>query len=207
MRNGDGDNLKHQDLWLEPTITHGHFHSGEEIILRIYSGYNMKPFPSQDAQGLEAYLVHHHDKHLVPVIEQNDNLEINLGEQNDGLIQSYVQRLTPSAEYYGKIILEIGHHHHHHIKPIGLPLEMVPADDSHARMGAQYELQVLKDGHPYAGAEVRVTYASTNNPDYPHRIISNENGNIKVFMSASGNYLFSVQDGNTVSTLTVVKGN
>ena len=108
-------------------------------------------------------------------------------------------------ELYAKVVMEIGHHHHHGLQPLGLPLEIVPSDYSHARMGESYEIQVLQNGQPLAGAEVKVTYASTRSKDYPHHLTTSEDGRTKIFLSARGNYLFSVATQNITSTFTLVK--
>jgi uncharacterized GH25 family protein len=88
---------------------------------------------------------------------------------------------------------------------VGLPLEIVPGDYSHARLGENYELRVLKAGQPLAGVEVKVTYSSTQNKEYPHRLTTDEEGRARIFLTARGNYLFSVRDENTISTFTLIK--
>ena len=201
----DGKGSVNRDLWLEPATAHGHFHAGEEVLVNIYRGYNMKPFSESSVLGIEAFCLCNQNLSSIAIIEHNHEMAINLGEVPEGLMQLYVQELTEATHYYGKIVLEIGHHHHQALEPLGLPLELTPADNNHARMGAQYEVQVLKNGQPVSGAEVRITYANTSNPDYPHKLTSNAQGRIQVFMSAPGNYLFSVFAKNVISTLTVVK--
>ncbi|MEN6389497.1 MAG: DUF4198 domain-containing protein, partial [Syntrophomonas sp.] len=74
-----------------------------------------------------------------------------------------------------------------------------------ARMGENYEIMVLKDGEPLAGAEVMATFAGTHHQDYPHRLVADEDGKVRLFLSARGNYLFKVQEGNVISTFTLVK--
>ncbi|HCF71820.1 MAG TPA: hypothetical protein DER33_09610 [Syntrophomonas sp.] len=64
---------------------------------------------------------------------------------------------------------------------------------------------MLEAGNPLKGAEVRVTYSSTLNHDYPHRLTANEEGKAKIFLSAKGNYLFSVSNADIISTFTLVK--
>ncbi|MGE5543466.1 MAG: CooT family nickel-binding protein [Bacillota bacterium] len=193
-----------KEIWLEPATDHGHFHAGEEVILRVLKGYNMKPGDGCSQDGIEGFVVTDGVSRQVPVQEHHGSMEINLGQEADGLLQVYVVE-KGDHELYGKVVLEIGHHHHHGLQALGLPLEIIPAGYSHARMGENYEFQVLSSGEPVAGAEVRVTYANTHHRDYPHRIKTDEEGRGRVFLTARGNYLFSVTHKNVTSTFTLVK--
>lgn len=193
-----------QEIWLEPTTDHGHFHAGEEVSLKLSKGYNMKPDNESSFADIQAFVVNEGKVSEAAIHDHHGNREINLGQEADGLLQIYVKE-SGAGERYGKVVMEIGHHHHHGLQPLGLPLEIVPSDYSHARMGESYEIQVLKDGQALAGTEVKVTYASTHNRDYPHRLQTNEEGRAKIFLSAKGNYLFSVTEGNISSTFTLVK--
>lgn len=193
-----------QEIWLEPTTDHGHFHAGEDVSLNLVKGYNMKPDDKASFNKLQAFVVNDGLVNVVPVHDHHGAMEINLGQEADGLLQIYVQE-SGEKELYAKVVMEIGHHHHHGLQPLGLPLEIVPSDYSHARMGESYEILVLKDGQPLTGVEVKVTYASTHNREYPHRLTTNEEGRAKIFLTARGNYLFSVTENNIISTFTLVK--
>lgn len=193
-----------QEIWLDPDTNHGHFHAGEEVVLKLAKGYNMKPDAEPDYGYIQAYAVNEGIVKEVTLHDHHGSKEINLGQEADGLLQIYVKE-SGAREYYAKVIMEIGHHHHHGLQPLGLPLEIVPSDYSHARVGESYEIQVLKDGQPLAGVEVKVTYTSTSNRDYPHHLKTNEEGRAKIFLSAKGNYLFSVSEPNISSTFTLVK--
>ena len=192
-------------LWLEPDTDHGHFHAGEDIVVKVCRGYNMKPNLNQSYKGLEAFAVNNGERCFVPINEHNGKLELNLGKEQEGFFQICVQELVGAHNYYGKIIFGIGHYNNKELQPVGLPFEIMPTGNVHARIGSRYEVQVLKAGQPFAGAEARITYTNAANPDYPHRLTSNADGKIQIFMSAPGNYLFFVKDGNTICTLTVVK--
>ncbi|MDD4802460.1 MAG: DUF4198 domain-containing protein [Syntrophomonas sp.] len=120
------------------------------------------------------------------------------------MVHLYV-REAGEQEHYAATLVEVGHHQHHGMKPAGLPLEIIPSDHSHARLGESYAIQVLKAGRPLAGAEVRVTYSSTQSRDYPHRLTTDEEGRAKLFLTSRGNYLFSVSDNNIISTFTLIK--
>jgi len=193
-----------QEIWLEPATDHGHFHAGEEVCLKLAKGYNMKADHETAYENLQAFVVNDGVVTEAHVHQHHGAMELNLGQEADGLLQIYVKE-NGERELYAKVVMEIGHHHHHGLQPLGLPLEIVPIDYSHARMGESYEIQVLKDGQPLSDAEVKVTYASTHNKDYPHRLKTNEEGRTKIFLSAKGNYLFSVTDENKTSTFTLVK--
>nr|WP_278279294.1 DUF4198 domain-containing protein [Syntrophomonas zehnderi] len=164
----------------------------------------MKPDCKASFDELKAFVANDGLVSEVQIKEHHENLEINLGQEADGLLQIYVKE-SGAKELYAKVVMEIGHHHHHGLKPLGLPLEIIPVDYSHARMGENYEIQVLKDGQPLPGANVKVTYASTKNREYPHRLTTNEDGRAKIFLTARGNYLFTVQENNISSTYTLVK--
>lgn len=193
-----------QEIWMEPTTDHGHFHAGEEVCLKLSKGYNMKPDDKASLSSIQAFVVNEGKTNEASVHEHHGQMEINLGQEADGLLQIYA-RESGEKELYAKVVMEIGHHHHHGLQPLGLPLEIVPSDYSHGRMGESYEIQVLKAGQPLAGAEVKVTYSSTHNRDYPHRLKTDDEGRAKLFLTAKGNYLFSVTDAGICSTFTLVK--
>ncbi|MGI5922279.1 MAG: CooT family nickel-binding protein [Syntrophomonadaceae bacterium] len=192
------------EIWLEPNTSHGHFHEGEEVILKLYKGYNMHPADKMEFSNPHAFVVSDGVTREVDIKDHHGAMTVNLGHENDGLVQVYVQEHGP-VRLLAKIVMEVGHHHHHGLEPVGLPLEIIPCDFSHAHMGENYEVQVLKEGKPLSGVEVRVTYTSTKNRDYPHRLTTNEEGKARIFLTAKGNYLFSVSSDNTVSTFTLVK--
>lgn len=194
----------HMELWLEPNTDHGHFHEGEEVSLKLNKGYNMQAAEDAGFENLKVYTVSEGVTKELHIHDHHGNAEIHLGQEMDGLIQVYVHQ-TGEQENYAKTVVEVGHHHHHGLNPIGLPLEIIPCDYSHARMGESYEIQVLKEGKPLPNEVVLATYSSTHNRDYPHRLTTNEDGKARIFLTARGNYLFSVQDGNTISTFTLMK--
>jgi predicted RNA-binding protein len=190
--------------WLEPGTDHGHFHEGEEVLLKLYKGYNMHPAEGTEFASPQAFIVKEGIAREVEIKDHHGAKEIHLDQENDGLVQVYVQE-NATKTFFSKIVMEVGHHHHHGLQPAGLPLEIVPCNYSHARMGENYEIQVLKDGEPLRGVEVKVTYSSTLNRDYPHRLNTNEEGKAKIFLTAKGNYLFSTSSDNIISTFTLVK--
>ncbi|HWP95657.1 MAG TPA: CooT family nickel-binding protein [Syntrophomonadaceae bacterium] len=191
------------EIWIEPQTDHGHFHAGEDVALKVMKGYNMKP-SDLDISQVRAVMVNEDGQNQVEIHMHHGVGEINIGHETDGLIQLFVQENT-DKDRYGKIVLEIGHHHHHELQPLGLPLEIVPCGYSHARMGEQYEIVVLKDGAALPGVEVKATFAGTHSPDYPHRLITGSDGKTRLFLSARGNYLFTVSVDNVISTFTLVK--
>ncbi len=195
---------RHLELWLEPDTDHGHFHPGEEVSLKLHKGYNMRLDSKADFSNLQAFLVNNGLVQKVELHEHHGMVEVNLNQNLDGLLQVYVKE-QGDQERYAITLVEVGHHHHHGMKPAGLPLEIVPCDYIHARLGENYEIQVLKEGQPLAGAEIRATYSSTQNQDYPHRLTTDEEGRAKLFLTARGNYLFSVSDDNIISTFTLIK--
>jgi predicted RNA-binding protein len=194
----------HQEIWLEPDTQHGHFHAGEEVRLKIFKGYNMHPDLEYAWAELQVFLVNDGIKQPIAPHNHDGEFEISILQQLDGLVQVCAQELGPEAGYAVSLV-EVGHHHHHGVKPVGLPLEIVPADYGHARLGENYEIMVLKEGQPLAGAEVLATYSSTKNPDYPHRMTTDAQGKARLFLTARGNYLFSVTDGTMTSTFTLIK--
>ena len=190
------------EIWLEPDTDHGHFHEGEEVSLKVLKGYNMKADSTSGLQGIKAFVVSEGDKREVHLHEHDGAKNIILGEETEGLIQVYINE---EDKLYAKLIVEIGHHHHHGLEPLGLPLEIVPSKYSHARMGENYEIQVLKNGEPLAGAEVRATYSGTQNRDYPHHLTTDNEGKTRLYLTARGNYLFTVSHEGIISTFTLMK--
>ncbi|MCX5780653.1 MAG: DUF4198 domain-containing protein [Firmicutes bacterium] len=164
----------------------------------------MRPDVEADTSKLQAFLVNGGQAQELPLHNHHGTLELKLDQALEGLAQVYVQE-PGDRSLYATVLVEVGHHHHQGVKPAGLPLEIVPSDYSHARLGENYEIQVLKEGQPWAGAEVRVTYSSTQNLDYPHHLTTDAGGRARIFLTARGNYLFSVTDGNIISTYTLIK--
>jgi len=195
---------RHLEIWLEPDTDHGHFHPGEEVRLKLHKGYNMRADQKNQYDKLQAFIVNHGQVEEVDCHDHHGSREIGLEHDVEGLLQVYVHE-AGDLERYALTMVEVGHHHHHGFQPVGLPLEIVPGEYSHARLGENYEFRVLKDGQPWAGAEVKVTYQSTQNQDYPHRLSTDEEGRARIFLTARGNYLFSVRDGNIISTFTLIK--
>ncbi len=195
---------RHLELWLEPDTDHGHFHPGEEVRIKLYKGYNMRSDSEAEFSSPQAYVLSEGEVHNLEVHDHHGTLELNLDQEIDGLAHVYVYE-KGNQDLYATALVEVGHHHHHGTKPAGLPLEIVPTDYSHARLGENYEIQVLKEGQPLAGVEVRATNSSTQNRDYPHRLKTDAEGRARLFLTARGNYLFSVTDGNIISTFTLIK--
>lgn len=195
---------RHLELWLEPDTDHGHFHEGEEVSLKLYKGYNMRPDSKAEHADLQVYVVNDGTAEPVEIHDHHGTMEISLDQKVDGLVQVYAHEKGEN-ELYATALIEVGHHHHHGVKPAGLPLEIIPSDYSHARLGENYEIRVLKAGQPLAGAEVRATYSSTQNKDYPHRLTTDDEGRACLFLTARGNYLFSVSDDNVITTFTLIK--
>jgi uncharacterized GH25 family protein/predicted RNA-binding protein len=197
--------LRDWEIWLEPATDHGHFHSGEEVRLEIKKGYNMQQANEAFHREIEAYVVKEGQKRKVDLGENHGMPEINLGCEEDGLMTVYAHE-AGDKEFYAKVIVEIGHHHHHNLEAIGLPLEIVPTKYSHVHLGDNYEIQVLSGGLPRAGVEVCATYTGSRGKDYPYHLVTDEAGKARVFLSMRGNWLFTVADGNIVSTFTLIKG-
>lgn len=194
----------HTEIWLEPVTSHGHFHPGEEVKIKLSKGYNMRADNNVGFDDPRAYIVKPEGVQEIPLTINEQQGEINLAEDIDGLAQFYAYE-KGEREFYAVVLVEVGHHHHHGTRPIGLPLEIMPTDYSHARMGENYEIQVLKNGQPLAGIEVKATYSNTKNHDYPHHLKTDEAGRTRLFLTARGNYLFSVTEGGITTTFTLVK--
>lgn len=195
---------KEEEIWLSLDTDHGHFHDGEEIKLILDKGYNMKRNNKPVFVNPQVFVAEQGNTRECPASSQGDHFTVNLGQEVDGLIQVYA-RESGNKDLYAKLLVEVGHHHHHSIEPIGLPLEIVPCKYQHARMGEHYEIQVLKNGQPWPGAEIKATYTGTSSPDYPHRLVSDAEGKARLFLTARGNYLFSVSDDMVISTFTLTK--
>lgn len=196
---------KDQEIWLEPNTGHGHFHPGEEVNLQLFKGYNMHPAGEPDLSDLQAFVVSAGTAEPVAIHDHHGNAEISLGKDVvDGLVQLYVQT-DGDRPLYTTILVEVGHHSHHTVEPVGIPLEIIPCSYGHAHLGESYAIRVLKNGQPLIGAEVKATYTGTHNRDYPHKLTTNEEGEASLYLTARGNYLFSVQDGGITSTFTLVK--
>ena len=193
------------EIWLEPETDHGHFHEGEEVELKLLRGYNMKPANEGEWNSPQVWVINHNGTRKQADLHFHDLIgHIHLGSETDGLLQVYASKMG-QQELYAKLLIEVGHRHHHSLEPIGLPLEIVPCDNSHARMGESFQVQVLKAGKPVAGKEVQATFASTNNRNYPHVMTTDEEGKARLFLTARGNYLFTVRDDNITSTFTLIK--
>ncbi len=196
---------RHLEMWLEPDTDHGHFHPGEPVRVRLFKGYNMRPDKEAVFSEPTARVLIDGESHELTIVEDHGEAEITMNQEIEGLARIFVCE-KDNISLYAAAFIEVGHHHHHGVQPVGLPLEIVPVDYSHARMGENYEIQVLKDGRPLKGVEVSATYSHTRNSDYPHRLKTDDDGRASLFLTARGNYLFSVTDGNAISTFTLIKG-
>lgn len=196
--------IPNEEIWITLDTNHGHFHPGEEIVLKLYKGYNMKPGLKENLSNPKVYVLYEGKPVERDVIVVDNSGEINLGKETEGLIRVYAHE-AGDHERYSVILVEVGHHHHHGVEAIGLPLEILPARYQHARMGDNYEIQVMRNGKPLANAKVRATYEGTSHTDYPHMLVTDAEGKASLFLTARGNYLFSVQDENIISTFTLVK--
>ena len=194
------------EIWLDLDNDHGHFHEGEEVKLSLYKGHNMRLKDDAVWTDPQVTVVGATGARQAEIDLQGPIGKIQLGSEADGLMQIYAREKGDSdTDLFAKLLVEVGHHHHHEIEPLGLPLEIVPCGYSHARMGENYEVQILRNGEPLAGAVLRATYGNTRNYDYPHTITTNEEGKAHLFLTARGNYLFSVSYGNFISTFTLIK--
>ncbi|NLO20657.1 MAG: CooT family nickel-binding protein [Syntrophomonadaceae bacterium] len=196
--------VQEQEIWLTLDTEHGHFHTGEEIHLILAGGYNMKSNPNASLSHPQVFMCQDGQSREYPLELKEGLYQVNLGKEADGLLQIYA-RDRSDRELYAKILVEVGHHHHHDIEPVGLPLEIIPSHYQHARMGENYEIKVLKNGLPLTGAKVRATYSGTSNRDYPHILTTDAQGKTSLFLTARGNYLFSLKDGEIISTFTLTK--
>jgi len=199
------DHPVYEELWLEPATDHGHFHEGEQVNLKLFKGYNMKPGHDTAFAGLKAFVASGGEAKELHIHDHHGSRELVLGQESDGLLQVWVEENDEGIRRLASMLVEVGHHHHHGLKPAGLELEIFPTDYSHARMGESYEIQVLQQGKPVAGVEVRATFAGTHQKDYPHRMVTNEEGKARLFLTSRGNYLFSVSVDDVISTFTLVK--
>lgn len=192
------------EIWLDLDTDHGHFHEGEEVRLNLLKGYNMKADPDAVWKKPQVILAGQQGNRQADLHLHGHIGRINLGVEADGLIQVYA-REAGEKELYAKLLVEVGHHHHHQLQPIGMPLEIMPCEYAHARIGESYEVQVLQNGQPLVGAELRAVYANSRNRDYPHTMTTDHEGKARLFLTARGNYLFSVSNEETISTFTLVK--
>lgn len=197
--------VREEELWLEPDTDHGHFHEGEEVGLKLFKGYNMQPQKDADLGGVTAFMANSGGRRDLQIHHHEGQYMLHPGQEADGLIQVIVQQ-SGNKELYAKILVEIGHHHHHHIEAVGLPVEIVPSGYSHARIGEYYEVQLLTNGQPLAGVEIKATYAGAGGREYPRRQKTDHLGQAKFFLSARGHYLFSAEHDGIISTFTLVKG-
>lgn len=192
------------ELWLEPVTDHGHFHPGEEARMRLFKGFNLRPDGAADLSGSQAWVVLNGTSRQLDLHQHQGVTELELGPDLEGLAQIYAHQ-PGDRDLYATAIMEIGHHHHHGTQAIGLPLEIVPVDYSHARLGENYAVQVLKEGRALAGIEVKATFPGTQNRDYPHHLKTDEEGKCRLFLTSRGNYLFSVSNGHITTTFTLIK--
>ncbi|MDR1160098.1 MAG: DUF4198 domain-containing protein [Syntrophomonadaceae bacterium] len=165
----------------------------------------MKADLSHTFERLEAFVCHNDEKRQLLIPDINNNQELNLGPEQDGLTQLYVKNEENNVIYYAKIILEIGHHHHQKLKPLGLPLEIIPVEYGHFHAGSEYGVIVLKNGRPLSNVNIGVTYTNISYSDYPHILTTGDDGKATVFLTEPGNYLFVTESEEIVSTFTLVK--
>lgn len=193
------------EIWIEPMTDHGHFHPGEEVKLRILKGHNLHPLRDPAFTACEIFVVERGETRRLGYEEAGNCLEVTLGRGAEGLITAYAVEKMENRQCYAKIIVEIGHHHHGQLTPAGIPLEIVPAKYSHVHLGDFYQFQVLYDGKPLPGVEVKASYPQAAGKSYPVRATTDGDGRAQVLLTARGNWLFSVTYENLTSTFTLVK--
>ncbi|MGE5453657.1 MAG: CooT family nickel-binding protein [Methylocystaceae bacterium] len=193
------------EWWLEPINNHGHFHAGEEVILRLCQGYNMQPIDQGAIVLPRVYCCKHGKQQEVTVDSSGEGLFVNLGESAEGVISVSAHIQQQGIDYYAKMIVEIGHHDHQGLEPIGLPLEIMPSSYQHAHIGEHYDVTVLSHGEPLSGAKLVATYTGNRQATYPIQTYTDNLGRAKVFLAARGNYLLVCSHENVITTYTLIK--
>jgi len=194
------------EWWLEPLTDHGHFHPGEEVTLRLCQGYNMQSASRKPEAYPQVYKYIAGQRQEVAVNLAGEDLKLNLGESEEGIIAVGAHSQEQNTDYYAKIIIEIGHHNHQQLQPVGLPLEIMPSSYQHVHIGEHYEVTVLYHGEPLVGAKLAATYPGNRQASYPVTTYTNNQGKAQIFLSARGNYLFICHHEQMVSTYTLIKG-
>lgn len=194
-----------KEIWLEPDSKHGHFHPGEEVRFLLYYGYNMQKEEWPNDLELEVYAIVDGETKEVEREKKEGFWIIKLKESKEGLVTACAIAKRGQERLLAKVVIENGHHVHGRLHPAGLPLEIVPSEYRHVHLGEEYEFLVLKDGRPLHQAKVFATYQGVRSANPPHQLTTDERGQGRVMLTAPGNWLFSVQDHDTVSTFTLVK--
>ena len=92
------------EMWLEPDTDHGHFHPGEEVRLRLFKGYNMKPVLQADFSSVEVNILNNEQRERAELLPGEGAAEIKLGQELDGLVQVYAH-VSGERELYAKVLV------------------------------------------------------------------------------------------------------
>lgn len=186
-------------IWLQPE--HLHFHHGQEVRLKVLQGAGMKPGGTLETAGLSAWVAN--PGGAGREIEVTDaggygSLAFEAGE--DG-----VYTVTVAGEAgLARVLVPVGHHVSGRGRPGGSGLEIIPLYFYEFRHKDTAEIQVLLDGRPLSGAEVKAACHFEEGPEpYPYRAVTNERGLFLFTFREKGHWLLVVEHGLKYATLTI----
>lgn len=216
--NGVPQIVRGHEVWLEPSQQH--FHRGEKVKVKVFWGDKMKPDGLGRKERWAAYVLDPGNKRVGLAINESSEdyyllsfstetegfytvaVENNAGiftvlkngEWKRGPKRDYEDVQTSTCIYqYAKVIATMGHPRGKYNQVIGHDLEIVPLNFGHAHVDNTVEVQVLYEGQPLAGVELKATYNSHDGKDYPISLITDGEGKTAITLSEKGNWMFIVK--------------
>lgn len=187
-------------LWLQPV--HLHFHHGQEVGVKVLWGEGMKPEGAFDAVDLTAFVADPVGKRCeVQVVRAGDG-QVNVSFQagDEGIYAVTVE--SPAG--VALVLVPVGHHVSGKGKPGGRALEIMPTYYYEFRHNDTAEMQVLLDGAPLFGTEVKAVSHLYEGPQpYPYRMETNERGIFRFTFREKGHWLFVAEHRGRFATLVV----
>lgn len=184
-------------VWLEPT--HLHFHTGGQVEIKALWGNRMQKDGTGNPENWHVS--------VTDPVGNNLNAEVSYGEGlcagvyfqagEEGLYHVLLVNKVGmcQGDYYDQwasLLVPVGHHIHGSGVVTGQGLEIVPEQFKEFHPGDTIPLQILFDGKPVPGGEVKATYHLFEGAEYPHCKTSDVEGKIVFTFDNKGHWMFIV---------------
>lgn len=184
-------------VWLEPT--HLHFHTGGRVEVKALWGSRMQKDGTGNPENWEVSVTDPAGNALNAGISYGEGLYAGVYFQagEEGLYHVVVTNKvgTHQEDYYEQragLLVPVGHHIHGSGVAAGQGLEIVPAQFKEFHPGDTISLQVLMNGKPVHGAEVKATYHLFEGTGYPYSKTTDNEGKVSFTFDNKGHWMFLV---------------
>jgi len=199
-------------VWLEPT--HLHFHTGGKVEIKALWGNKMQKDGAGNPENWRASVTGPAGEKIEAEITYGEGLhaQVNFQAGEEGLYHVVVE--NPAGEHNGVdytqwaiLLVPVGHHVHGPGVSTEKGLEIVPGEFREFHPGDTVSLQVLYNGKPLPGVEVKATSHLYEGADYPCRKNADHEGRLDFAFDSKGHWMFLVnyegETGHYTSTFVV----